>query len=149
MRRRIGCWSPSVLLGTLLVMVALPAAAYVCPGGTTDYVTSCLNLPNGIPCINTSVGAGCCAPGDCQSQVCNLPVSQTACNDNNGCTNDTCTTAGGGNNDAICTFAPKSDGSSCTADNDLCTLDTCQGGTCVVGPQKDCSGKTGCDAQCQ
>jgi len=149
MRRRIGCWSPSVLLGTLLVMVALPAAAYVCPGGSTDYAISCISLPNGVPCINTAVGAGCCAPGVCQSQVCNLPTSQTACNDSNICTTDTCTTAGGGNNNAICTFTPLADGSSCNADGNLCTLDTCQGGSCVVGPQKDCSGKTGCDAQCQ
>src|SRR5262245_24681390 len=149
MRRWIGCWSPSVLLGTLLVMVALPAAAYVCPGGSTDYITNCNGIPNGVPCINTAVGAGCCGPGTCQSDVCNLPMSQTACNDSNVCTTDTCTTAGNGNNDAICTYTPLGNGASCNADGNPCTLDTCQGGTCTVGPPKDCSGKTGCDSQCQ
>lgn len=131
------------------------ADAYVCPGGTTDYATACTvngtQLPNGTACISiVSLGAGCCAPGACKGGNCNLPPTQTACDDNNACTSNNCTTAGGGNFDPICSYPALPSGTTCDLDSNLCTLDTCNGsGTCVAGPNKDCSGQHLGDPQCQ
>lgn len=143
----------SVLAGAIVLaslVGARLASAYICPGGTTDYVTNCLGLDRGTPCIRTSTGTGCCTPGTCRSDVCDI-AAQTACHDGEPiCTIDSCTTAGGGNNDPICTYTPVAAGTSCNTDGNLCTLDTCNSsGVCVVGPNKDCSSTPLSEPQCQ
>jgi hypothetical protein len=149
MKRSVFYLVPALALSAALAAASRPAAAYQCTGSSTDYVTNCSGIANGTPCINTvSVGAGCCAPGTCRSDVCNLPPTQTACNDLNSCTTDTCRIVGGGNFNAVCTYTPSGDGTSCDIDGNLCTLDTCQSGTCTAGPAKDCSAQPH-DAQCQ
>jgi hypothetical protein len=130
-------------------ITAQPVRAYICPGSSTNYATTCIGVSDGVACISTaSAGAGCCAPGKCKSQVCNLPTSQTACNDGNDCTNDTCVIVGGGNYNPVCGAVNKANGTSCNRDGNACTLDSCQNGNCVAGPNKDCSG-VNYDPQCQ
>jgi hypothetical protein len=130
---------PAIVLGAMLLGGA-PAEAYFCPGDPTNYQTTCIGMSNGTPCIAPFNNLGCCGPGICQSQVCDLPQMQTACDDENTCTTDICTTAGGGNFDPICTFDPVDDGTPCDADDNECTLDSCDGGTCTFDADKDCSG---------
>lgn len=105
-----------------------------------------------------------CNDGVCQAGT-GICVKQpktngTTCNDGNACTQtDTCQ-AGAcvGSNPVVCAapdqchqpgvcnpqtgacdYAPKTDGTTCDTDNNLCTLDTCQAGVCTAGAAKDCS----------
>jgi hypothetical protein len=81
--------------------------------------------------------------------VCNIPQSQTACDDGNSCTSNICNTAGGGNHDPICSHPALGNGASCNADGNQCTIDTCQGGTCTFQSNKDCSGVNISDPGCE
>lgn len=153
MKRYFASILSAAALGATLVVAATPALAYVCPGGSTDYAISCTGVPDSLhlPCIKTSVGTGCCGPGVCNSQVCDTPQTQTACNDGNQCTLDACTTAGGGNNDPICSASNVQNGTACELDNPInqCRIDQCQSGVCTFVGNVDCSGNSVPDPQCQ
>lgn len=110
---------------------------YLCPNGVS-YVTNCAGITNAshTVCIVTLPGSGCCAPGTCLNGACNAAATQTACNDGNVCTNDDCTTRGGGDPahqwDPLCSvISYQPDGTVCDADANQCTLDFCHGGACL------------------
>ena len=144
MKRQIASMFPGFLLGAALLVAASPAAAYVCPGGTADYVTSCTGQPQGTKCILTLPNTGCCLPGNCSSNgVCNIPsqVPLSVCpNDNNPCTQRSCTTSG---LNPVCgqTPDPSQAGKDCSAvDGNQCTIDKCNSsGVCTFQSNKDCS----------
>lgn len=101
---------------------------------------------NGMETCDT--GPGICRPGtdpcppdgiDCTvdscdeaNDACVYAPNDSLCEDFNACTDDHCDPGQGG-----CVFTPD-DSNHCT-DGDLCTNDTCVGGTCVSTPV-DCSG---------
>ena len=115
----------------------------------------------------------CHATGTCDpaTGICSNPLKPngSACNDGNACTQtdtcqagvctggnpvvcaapDQCHTAGVCNSaTGICSNPAKSDGVSCNADNNACTVDTCQAGICTAGAPKDCSTDPAYNDQC-
>ena len=97
-------------------------SAGLCTG--TPTVCDDTNACNGIETCNPSTGA--CVPGVAPN-----------CNDNNGCTDDSCQPAIGclhTNNTAPCT-----DGNACTQG------DVCGGGNCNPGPALDCDDANACN----
>lgn len=149
--KRSLAWMFSGCLVVWSVAVVSIARAYVCPGSTTNYVTDCTNM-GGAACIRTTAGSGCCAPGTCRQGVCDVPGTQTACNDANQCTTDSCGTLGGTDAlhqwDPVCSYTMISSGTACNRDADLCTLDTCQNGVCLYsGSTVTCTGLQ--TSQCQ
>jgi hypothetical protein len=67
---------------------------------------------------------------------CDGSTDETACDDKNPCTVDTCGAAG-------CSFAPTP--GTCDADGNACTVgDACDSGLCKAGPSKVCDDQNGC-----
>ncbi len=91
-----------------------------------------MDKPNGTSCGSNN-NTDCDDPDSCQNGSCakNYKPTNTACTtDSEVCTNDVCNSSG------VCGHLPNS--KDCT-DNDGCTVgDTCSGGNCLPGPQKDC-----------
>lgn len=100
----------------------------------------CQHVPLAGPCDD---GNACTLEDTCDGGACisGLPL---VCNDNNGCTDDSCAPESG------CIFVPNT--SDCT-DNDACTEgDTCANGSCQSGQELDCDDLNpctddGCNAQ--
>jgi len=95
-------------------------------------------------CMHTNLdGTACddgnlCTTGDtCWSGSCqgNAVTCSDACNDG------TCDPSTGG-----CLRMPKPDGTACDLDQDLCTPDACQAGTCVAGARTACAALDSCHA---
>ncbi len=87
--------------------------------------TGCTHTPAGAPCND---GNACTAADTCKDAVCvGIAKPATACDDQNGCTKDTCEPVQG------CAHATVTDGSGCD-DGDKCTPgDKCQSGACTAG----------------
>lgn len=95
-------------------------------------------------CVSTPVADGTsCDDGDactlddgCQAGTC-VPGSVKDCSGESDLCNDgVCRAA-----DGVCIKQPKSNGTSCNADNDNCTVgDSCQNGVCTPGAGLDCRG---------
>jgi len=149
--------------------------------GTCDPATGTCSNPvatNGSPCTDNnscttescqdgvctvSGSVTCPAPGQCHvagtcdpaTGTCSNPIADngSACTDNNLCTTescqdgtctvsrsvicpapDQCHTPGTCNSSTgVCSNPAQQDGTPCNSDNNQCTVDTCQGGTCTVG----------------
>jgi hypothetical protein len=142
-------------LGLGLVLAAsVTAAAYRCPGRTAEYLTDCTPAGStGQPCIRRVPDSGCCFAGlgFCSVDACFVPAraTQNACNDGNQCTIDVCTT-NGSSLDPICTYPRSPDGAECDLDENLCTVDRCDQGTCRhssrdvwCGQCQECNTKNG------
>lgn len=146
----------SFALGLVLAM-AQAILAHTCPGDSTDYLTECTREETiGQPCLRLVPGSGCCFAGlgVCSVGTCFVPASstQTACNDGNQCTIDVCNTTPG-SLDPICTYPLSPNGVACDLDEDRCTVDKCDHGTCRHFPPdvscaqcQECNAATG---QCQ
>jgi uncharacterized repeat protein (TIGR01451 family) len=119
----------------------------VTPTGPTAKVTvsPCTSSQDGVPC---SDGNACTGPDTCSGGLCVggpdicACQSNTDCNDDNPCTDDTCENPGTAT--AACAHvnntAPCSDGDACTGP------DTCSGGACVGGPDIcACQSNTDCN----
>lgn len=149
MKWRLDRMIPAIVLGGTMLLGVTSANAYFCPGDPTDYSVGCFNKPNGTPCIASAINLGCCGPGTCGGGACNIPQMQTACDDSNACTSNICNTAGGGNHDPICSHPAFADGTFCNEDDNLCTIDSCLEGVCTFQSDKDCSGHSVPEPQCQ
>jgi len=104
----------------------------VCTDDACQKASGCSNTANAGACED---GSQCTVADACSGGVC-IAGSVTACDDENGCTTDTCDPATG------CLHAPNTlacqDGNSCTAP------DQCSGGVCVGGQAVVCSALDGC-----
>ncbi|MGH7894539.1 MAG: hypothetical protein ACREQL_07715, partial [Candidatus Binatia bacterium] len=104
---------------------------------TTDgcsTTSGCTTTDNDNPCDDQNP----CTSGDaCSGGQCAGP-SPTLCNDNNGCTTDTCDPAVSGGCVYSNNTAPCSDQTVCTDG------DTCGGGTCNPGPPLNCNDNNAC-----
>ena len=117
------------------VCVIDPLTVVLCEAGTQCTQNSCNpdtgscegNPLDGKPCdAGNCLQAGACQGGACEAQ----PV---VCDDDNGCTSDSCDQETG-----LCAFAPET-GEPCD-DGNVCTLaDSCQDGACAAGPIDDCN----------
>ncbi len=121
----------------------------VCTQDTCDPVTGCAHTAAKAPCND---GNACSGPDVCSGGQCTgLPLSATACDDNNPCTNDLCDPKSGcvaAANQAAC-----QDGNPCTQ-GDTCKDKQCVAGTSTCQCQKDsdcaedgnlCNGVPFCD----
>jgi hypothetical protein len=131
-----------------------------CSGGVCQGTTKDCNTPSDPQC-QSSVGTCDTSSGDCSYSSL---TDGTSCNaDNNACTPDACQngacTSGPTkdcntpsdpqcqNNEGTCdtssgdcSYSSLTDGTSCNADNNACTLgDACSAGVCQSGPQKMCN----------
>lgn len=97
----------------------------ICTTNYCDAQLGCLKTNNSNPCDN---GDPCTRNDYCQGGVCRAGPSVT-CDDSNPCTHNRCGAAEGG-----CYYPPVSNGVTCNADNNVCTVgDQCIGGVCTVG----------------
>lgn len=103
-----------------------------CTTDSCNMVTGCVYTNNTLPCND---GNACTTNDTCGGGTCNGGAAPN-CNDNNVCTNDTCSPMTG------CVHSdntlPCDDGDACT------TSDTCAGGSCVGGPAPDCDDSNEC-----
>ena len=105
-----------------------------CTNDNCDVVKGCQFLNNTAQC--DADGSACTDPDLCATGKC-LVGKLLDCNDQNGCTNDTCGAIDGckHTNNAL----------SCDADGSVCTdKDTCAVGKCVAGAKLDCDDKLLC-----
>ena len=92
----------------------------------------CLYIPNTLPCEDGDL----CTKGDvCTNSVC-TPGDVPDCDDNNGCTEDSC------NDQGNCVNAPL--GGPCDNGNPCTTGDQCLGGLCQPGNALLCNDSNGC-----
>lgn len=104
-----------------------------CTDNECDGAGACTHPPNEDPCDD---GEGCTIGDVCSGGICQ-PGAPNSCNDNNPCTNDSCSSPSG-----ACVNAPNSN--PCD-DLNGCTLgDVCSGGSCQSGALKDCSDSNPC-----
>ncbi|MFO0746056.1 MAG: hypothetical protein U1F43_10330 [Myxococcota bacterium] len=129
---------PCTLDGTCSAGVCQKGPARVCDDKndcTLDFCrdgVGCQTLPRSqVPCDDHDA----CTSGDtCLSGVC-TGQAPLDCDDQNPCTDDTCTQTG-------CIHTVRS---GACEDGDLCTVgDTCQAGVCVTGTPKNCGDNNGC-----
>src|SRR5207253_1670767 len=114
-----------------------PGSAVVCndnngwTGEAWSRATGCVFTHNTAPCDD---GNACTTGDTCGGGTCHAG-SAVVCNDNNGCTDDSCNPATG------CLFTANparcDDGNACT------TGDTCGGGTCHAGSAVVCNDNNG------
>ncbi|MBI3834345.1 MAG: hypothetical protein HY287_08460 [Planctomycetes bacterium] len=99
----------------------------ICTDDACDTATGCYHTNNTNSCddFNACTTNDTCSGGSC---VGGPPL---VCNDNNGCTDDTCNPATG------CVYTDNS--ASCDDGNACTTNDTCAFGSCVGGPPLDCN----------
>jgi uncharacterized repeat protein (TIGR01451 family) len=119
-----------------------------CTTDSCDPGTGCVNTPN--PGGYCNDGDACTSPDYCDTDgITCIPGPPTDCDDGNACTDDSCnsqtgcahapnTSTGACNDHSDCTTNDQCDGSgNCVGtplncdDNNSCTYDTCQGGTCT------------------
>lgn len=126
---------------------------HVANHGDFIYTNCCLDSECGALTDQCNVGA--CNAGTCVA----VPQTGVACDDGDFCTTgDTCDATGAcvgtkvdcsGSGDACnvgecdpadgsCVTSPANDGGPCADDGDVCTTDTCSGGTCVHSPIDGC-----------
>jgi hypothetical protein len=99
----------------------------LCTTDSCDPVQGCVHVFNSVPCED---GDACTAGDTCAGGVCSSGKA-VVCNDNNLCTDDSCTMAGD------CQFLPNQE--SCD-DGNFCTLvDGCAEGACVGTQGPDCN----------
>ncbi len=130
---------------------ACTADAVAC---TTDqclgYSAYCIHAPDDTQCPDDAANhrhgvcavKGCAYACDSGYKACGATcVPSTGCCGNTDCVSppNTCfKTQGSCSASSTCTYTP-TDGVSCNADNNACTVgDKCQGGVCVAGPTKTC-----------
>ena len=110
-----------------------------CTTDTLDPESGCLNspLPAGTSC---SDGSACTAGDSCNASGTCVPGPPLNCNDQNPCTNDSCSATQG------CLHPPNT-GASCS-DGSVCTAgDSCNAsGACAPGPPLNCNDSNGCTA---
>ncbi len=123
--------------------LCLPGAATVCNDGnpctddSCDVSKGCVTKNNILPCTDNSV----CTLGDaCGGGVC-LPGAASSCDDDNGCTTDSCDAKLGCQH--VNTTAACDDGSACTA-KDACQLGVCKGQFVQCDDGNPCT-TDGCD----
>lgn len=80
--------------------------------------------------------------------VCTVATAAVDCEDNNPCTDDACVAATDpqANGPLVCRNTPKTNGTGCNDGNACTDADTCQNGTCVRGPDTQCSDGKFCTA---
>ncbi len=96
----------------------------------TEATPGCQHMPNGGPCDD---GDACTGGDTCSGAIC-LPGTASGCDDNNACTNDFCSTVGGGCGHGLnADVTVCDDGNACTND-DACdpVSGKCVGATPVV-----------------
>ena len=127
------CTQGDVCLGTACVGGPVDCdLSNPCAIATCDPVEGCVYSPVAAACDD---GDACTVDDLCIDGAC-VGGSPVNCNDDNPCTDDACTPAGG------CDNAPRT--GDCT-DGDACTLgDTCQDGACTGGPQNPCDDDNPC-----
>jgi hypothetical protein len=87
--------------------------------------------PDATPCDD---GDACTSGDTCQSGACR-GTAKDCSSENDVCNDGVCRSS-----DGACIKRPKSDGTSCNADNTSCTAgDSCQNGVCTPGAGIDCS----------
>ncbi len=107
-----------------------------CTSDACDIKLGCQNAANTLPC--DADGNACTVGDSCNNKVCTAGVAKV-CNDQNGCTTDTCNAATG-----ACQFVAAiglgcDDGNTCTQ-NDLCDAS----GACKSGQASNCDDGNGC-----
>jgi hypothetical protein len=115
---------------SLLPLQSVLATSSTCPASTQ----LCSNCNGWCCCANTCCCPTCSGSGDvCNPRVCNVNSPQFGCagtpfycNDNDGCTDDTCV-ASGVPLTASCSFIPKP--ATYCDDHDACTADSCVSAT--------------------
>ena len=104
----------------------------VCTEDSCETASGCVYADNTRGCDDADF---CSTADTCQAGEC-LGGPASVCDDNNGCTNDSCDPGTGcsySNNSLAC-----DDGNACT------TADTCSAGTCVGGAPLDCDDSNAC-----
>jgi uncharacterized repeat protein (TIGR01451 family) len=103
-----------------------------CTTDSCNPASGCVNTNNNNPCDdgNACTMGDACGGGSCQAGA---PV---VCNDNNGCTDDSCNPASG------CVYTPNT--ASCDDGNACTNGDVCGGGTCHSGAPTVCSASDQC-----
>ena len=91
----------------------------LCTTDTCQSQLGCQNSPNTAPCDDQDA----CTKGDTCAQGLCVPGDTIVCNDDNGCTDDSCDPEKG------CVFVPNQE--QCDDGNECTTGDHCQGGKCV------------------
>jgi hypothetical protein len=105
-----------------------------CTNDSCDPAMGCIHTDNQAPCSDGNV---CTTADQCDNGEC-LPGPLLSCNDDNGCTDDTCDPAIGCSH--INNVAPCDDGNACTGN------DSCSGGSCKGGTDVDCNDANPCTA---
>ncbi len=121
-----------------VINVAEPAWQTHYDHGDHDYFNCCDDAACAIAgqtCGGGGVEGQCGAPALCQNVVC-TPLDQ--CHDAGACDPAT----------GLCSNPRKANSTPCSADNDACTLDTCQNGACIAGAPKDCTTDPELNDQC-
>jgi alpha-tubulin suppressor-like RCC1 family protein/subtilase family serine protease len=122
--------------------VCVAGAALTCNDGnactddTCDPASGCgfAAVANGTTCDDDSA----CSVGDsCQAGAC-VGGAPLACDDGNGCTDDSCDPASG------CVASNVAEGSGCSDDNACTSGDRCEAGACVGGAPLACDDGNGC-----
>jgi len=103
-----------------------------CTDNSCDPVKNCVYTANVLSC-NADNNA-CTVNDTCAAKVC-VAGAAKVCNDNQACTQDSCSTQSGN-----CSFqSGPLDGKSCDFDQSVCTVnDTCNNGLCNPGSQANC-----------
>jgi len=107
-----------------------------CQTGSCDPATGCVYQPvaDGTSCSN---GRFCDGQETCRDGVCRPAAQVPDCNDNNPCTEDSCSSAAG-----ACLHQPVADGTSCGGG--LCGVQVCQGGSCISQETNNCDDQNPC-----
>jgi hypothetical protein len=95
--------------------------------------TSCNNDSNGCTQNDSCNGTGVCVAG--AAVTCNTPADVQCQAAVGACTST-------GNNTFSCSYTPVANGTTCDADHNGCTTDSCQAGACTVGAAVTCSQST-------